>query len=111
MLTSSIVVLSIIVLAIILISYYGYKVLGISATSIFTGSGKPIFMAKIVLSHTYIIIQIIFGILIAGIICIMIMEDKIKSEAGLPIVSGIVGYLLGKSFKTKFKNAPKDEKS
>jgi uncharacterized membrane protein YeaQ/YmgE (transglycosylase-associated protein family) len=85
--------------------------MGLSAKSIFSGSGKPVSMAKIVLSSIHITAQILFGVLVIGIICVMIMEDKIKSEAGLPIISGIVGYLLGKSFKDVYEGAPKNNKN
>lgn len=82
----------------------------LSAKHIFEGSGKPISMAKIVLSSIQMTAQILFGILVIGIICIMILDGKITSDAGLPIVSGIVGYLLGKSFKDVYEGTSRSRK-
>ena len=83
--------------------------MNISSKSIFPGSGSPVSMAKIVLSSIHLTAQILFGILVIGILCVMIMEGKIESNAGLPIVSGVVGYLLGKSFKDVYESAPKNK--
>jgi len=78
-------------------------VMSISSKKIFLGSGKPISMAKMVLSSIQITSQILFGILIIGILSVMLIEGKITSDAGLPVISGIVGYLLGKSFKDVYE--------
>ena len=83
----------------------------LTGDKIFTGSGAPISMAKMVLSSIQITSQILFGILAISILCVMILEDKIKSEAGLPVISGIVGYLLGKSFKDAYDSSPKNKNS
>jgi hypothetical protein len=103
---TSILVLGATILVILIILIYALIINSRSNDSIFKGSGKPVSMAKIVLSSIHITAQIFFGILVIGILSVMIFEDKITSDAGLPVVSGIVGYLLGKSFKDVYEGAP-----
>lgn len=97
-------------LLIVIIIIYSIFIMRLSARNIFQGSGKPISMAKIVLSSIHITAQILFGILVIGIISIMIVENKVESQAGLPIISGIIGYLLGKSFKDVYDSGSNNTK-
>ena len=105
--TLSYFVLGATVAVILLVLLYNLYIMGLTAKNIFAGSGKPISMAKVVLGSTQMTAQILFGILVIGIVCVMLIENKIKSDAGLPIVSGIVGYLLGKSFKDVYEGPSK----
>jgi hypothetical protein len=107
---SSLLILAATVFVILLVIIYGWYIMWLSATNIFRGSGKPISMAKVVLSSVHITAQILFGVLVIGIVSVMMLEGKITPDAGLPVISGIVGYLLGKSFKDVYENSPAKSK-
>ncbi|MEI7503362.1 MAG: hypothetical protein WCI31_06165 [Prolixibacteraceae bacterium] len=104
--TSSIYVLAATVIIIVLVLIYQYYVLSLSAENIFRGSGTPISMAKIVLSAVQISVQLLFGMVVVALICVLILEDKLKSETGMPIISATIGFMLGKSFKDAY-DSPK----
>ncbi|MFI5159098.1 MAG: hypothetical protein ACHQF4_09550 [Sphingobacteriales bacterium] len=106
--TSSISVLSLAILFVLIVIVYLWAVMRLTAEKVFTGSGAPISMAKMVLSSIQITSQILFGVLAIVVITILIIEDKIRSDAGLPVISGIVGYILGKSFKDVYDSSPKN---
>ncbi len=72
--------------------YYGAK-------NIFRGSGSPISMAQTLLSSIHITIQHLLGVLIIVLISLLMTEKIITSEAGLPLLSAVSGYLLAKTFK------------
>lgn len=108
--TSSICILITTIAFILIVIFYVWRVMKLTGEKIFTGSGAPISMAKMVLSSIQITSQILFGILAIGILCVMILEDKIRSDAGLPVISAIIGYLLGKSFKDAYDNTQKNNK-
>lgn len=71
----------------------------IASKSIFPGSGAPISMSQVLLSSIHVTSQILFGLLAIIIISILLFEKIISSDAGLPIMSAIVAYLLGKGAK------------
>ena len=67
--------------------------------SIFPGSGSPISMAQTLLSLIHVISQYFLGVLIIILICILMVNKVVTSEAGLPLLSAVAGYLLAKTFK------------
>jgi len=71
----------------------------VAKNSIFAGSGSPISMSQALLSSFHVLGQIFFGILAIIVVAVLIESKQITSDAGLPIFSAIVGYLLGKGFK------------
>lgn len=71
----------------------------VGKNSIFHGSGSPISMAQILFSSIHVITQHLLGVLIIILICILMIKNIITSEAGLPLLSVIAGYLLAKTFK------------
>lgn len=73
--------------------------LRIGMKSIFHGSGAPISMAQTLLSSIHVTTQHLLGVLIIILICLLMVNKIITSEAGLPLLSAVAGYLLGKTFK------------
>ena len=63
-----------------------------------TGSGKPEKMASMVLESIYLMAKNLVGIFIITSILVTMSEKLISNEQGLPIVTLVVGYLLGKDF-------------
>ena len=86
--------------AIVLVMILIYVVaLWVGMKSIFPDSGSPISMAQTLLSSIHVTIQHLLGVLIIILICILMVEKIITSEAGLPLLSAVSGYLLAKTFK------------
>jgi hypothetical protein len=85
--------------ALIIIAFITFYGLWVGKGNIFPGSGKPITMAKVILSSILVNSQIIFGLFICTSLLILIQEEKIEANSGLPLLSAISGYLLGKTFK------------
>ena len=73
--------------------------LRVARESIFRGSGRPIGMARTLLSSVHVTSQMLFGVLSITLISLLMVNTVVTAEAGLPLVSAIIGYLLGKSFK------------
>lgn len=95
----------------ILIIGFGAYTLRIGSNEVFRGSGSPIAMAQMLLSSIHVTSQILLGVLIVTIISLLVSNKIISSESGLPVLSVISGYLLGKNFKdisfnTSSKNKP-----
>jgi hypothetical protein len=86
------VIVFIMILIYVVSLYYGAK-------NIFRGSGSPISMAQTLLSSIHITIQHLLGVLIIVLISLLMTEEIITSEAGLPLLSAVSGYLLAKTFK------------
>jgi len=82
----------------LLIISFGFYSLYISKENIFKGSGKPEKMALMVLESIYLMAKNLAGIFIITSILIIMSEKLISNEQGLPIVTLVVGYLLGKDF-------------
>ena len=97
----------VITLGIILFGMYS---LHIGGEKIFIGSGSPISMAQMLLSSIHITSQILLGVLIITTISLLIANQIISEEAGLPVLSVISGYLLGKNFKDVSFSASKKSK-
>jgi hypothetical protein len=73
--------------------------LQVAQKDIFRGSGAPISMAQTLLSLMHFAAQHFLAVLIIVILGILISTKIIESQAGLPILSAVAGYCLGKSFK------------
>jgi len=71
----------------------------IAMKSIFSNSGSPISMAQTLLSSIHVTTQHLLGVLIIILICILMVNKTVTSEAGLPLLSAVAGYLLAKTFK------------
>ena len=71
----------------------------VARKSIFPGSGSPISMAQALLSSIHVIYQHLLGVLTIILICILMVNKVVTSEAGLPLLSAVAGYLLAKTFK------------
>jgi hypothetical protein len=78
---------------------FGVYSLVVGSRKIFPGSGSPIAMAQMLLSSIHVTAQILLGLLIISVISILIANKVIEPNSGLPVLSVISGYLLGKSFK------------
>lgn len=85
-------------IVLVMIAIYVFAII-VGMKSIFPGSGSPISMAQTLLSSIHVTIQHLLGALIIILICLLMIEDIITSEAGLPLLSAVSGYLLAKSFK------------
>lgn len=64
---------------------------------IFGGSGVPGLMAKAINNLSLLNSQFLFGSLIASLILIGITEKVIESNVGIPIITSIIGFLIGKN--------------
>ena len=73
--------------------------LHVARSDIFRGSGVPVSMAQVLLSSMYLVAQQLVAVLLIVTIEILIVSGDIENNAGLPIISAVVGYALGKSFK------------
>lgn len=85
------------------ITAYG---LYIGKEKIFGGSGVPAAVAKVLLSAMFYSSKYLSGILIITLISILIVNDSINSEAGLPLLSAVAGYLLANDIREVFRNIP-----
>ena len=90
----------------LLIISFGFYSLFISKDRIFPGSGKPEKMASMVLESIYLMAKNLVGVFIITTILMLMSEKLISNEQGLPIVTLVVGYLLGKDFVNT--NKPSD---
>jgi len=77
------------------------SVLLAATKSIFHGSGHPVDMANIAFKSVMKISQIIVGMVVISVITLLMVSSKISNEVGLPIITTIVGYLLGKETTSK----------
>lgn len=74
--------------AFIFITWYGIK-------NLFPGSGDPASVAKSFSEITKNYSQLIVGMFVVLVITALLLEKIISPESGLPIISLIVGYILG----------------
>jgi len=56
-------------------------------------------MAHTLLSSLHVTAQHLIGILIIVIIGVLMTHGTLQSQAGMPLLSAVAGYLLGKGFK------------
>lgn len=101
---STIVVLIISGICNLFIILFGFYSLCVSKKTIFSGSGKPDKMASMVLQSIYLMAKNLVGVFIITAILILMSEKLILNDQGLPIVTLVVGYLLGKEFITTTKS-------
>ncbi len=87
------------IITIISVEVFYFLVLRSMAEKIAIGSGSPISISRIFLSSLYSSSQIIFGIIFTVILAMLMSENFIPSEAGLPVLSAVVVYILGKERK------------
>jgi hypothetical protein len=100
------------VLASFFIIGFGIFSLYIGEKSIFPGSGIPASMAQMLLSSVHITSQHLLGALIIVILSLLMAHQVLTTEAGLPLLSAVIGYLLGKNFKdVSFTSENKSQKS
>lgn len=78
---------------------FGIFSLYIGEKSIFKGSGLPASMAQMLLSSVHITSQHLLGVLVIVILSLLMVHRVLNTEAGLPLLSAVIGYLLGKTFK------------
>lgn len=90
------VVTTIFLMALIPLFSYAFRTAG---TSIFPGSGDPPAMGKILIKAIRTSSEIVFGFFGVIIIALLLANNFITSESGLPIIASIVAYILGKGFK------------
>jgi len=88
----------------LLIISFGFYSLFVAKDKIFSGSGKPDKMASMVLESIYLMAKNLVGVFVITTILILMCEKLISNEQGLPIVTLVVGYLLGKEFVTTNKS-------
>jgi hypothetical protein len=82
---------------VLLIIIYNFYVMNIAGKKIFPGAGTPISMAQTVLNSIQATSQFLFGLFIVSILFVLIIEKTIASEVGIPIVTSVVGFLLGRT--------------
>ncbi|MEK7720719.1 MAG: hypothetical protein AAB347_14165 [Bacteroidota bacterium] len=92
-----ILIVSAVIVALMILIYI--VALNVGKKTIFLGSGAPISMAQALLSSIHVTIQHLLGVLIIMLICILMVDKTITSDAGLPLLSAVSGYLLAKTFK------------
>lgn len=80
-------------------------VLRIAAKNVFHGSGKPELMADSINSMTRLMSQSLIAVLIIGTLLVLMGEKIVEGKEGLPIISGIAGYILGQSGKNNSSQA------
>lgn len=90
---------------------FGIFSLQIGERSVFHGSGVPASMAQMLLSSVHITSQHLLGVLIIVVLTLLMVHRVLNTEAGLPLLSAVVGYLLGKNFKdVSFTSESKNQK-
>jgi len=82
-----------------LVVYFGTFSLRVCEKSIFHGSGVPAKMAQMVLSSVHITSQVLFSIFVIVILILLMLQEVITTDAGLPLLSAVAGYILGKNFR------------
>jgi hypothetical protein len=75
--------------------------MNIAKNKIFPGSGTPISMAQVVLNSIQATSQFLFGLFVVGLLTILIIEKTVTPEVGIPIITSVIGFLLGKSTQKK----------
>jgi len=77
--------------------FFGAFSLRVAEKSVFHASGVPAKMAQMILSSVHITSQVIFGIFVIVILILLMLKETITTDAGLPLVSAVAGYILGKN--------------
>lgn len=95
--SSAILIASAVIVGLIIL--YNFWVMWIASKNIFPGSGTPISMAQTVLNSIQATSQFLFGLFVVSVLLVLIIENIIKSEVGVPIITSVVGFLLGRTQK------------
>lgn len=82
---------------ILLIIIYNFYVMYIASKKVFPGSGAPISMAQTILNSIQATSQFLFGMFIVSILFVLVIEKTITAEVGIPIVTSVIGFLLGRT--------------
>ena len=78
---------------------FGTFSLHVCNQNIFPHSGVPAKMAQMVLSSVHITSQVLFSIFVIVILILLMIKEVITTDAGLPLLSAVAGYILGKNFR------------
>ena len=89
--------LTLIILTSIVVTYI--LALHKAANKIWSGSGDPLSMSQMLLASLHSIGQIFFGIFFLSIIFLLIKSNLLSTDSGLPVMSALVAYILGKGFR------------
>jgi len=89
---------------IILLLAYNFYVMSIGNKNIFPGSGAPVSMAQTILNSIQATSQFLFGIFVVNLLLVMIIEKVVTSEVGIPIITSVIGFLLGRTQKKDSTN-------
>lgn len=73
----------------------------LASRNIFSGSGSPVDMANVLLQSIMAAGQIIVGLAILAIITVLMVAKEISAEVGLPIITAITAYLVGRNFNNR----------
>ena len=73
----------------------------LASKNIFSGSGSPVDMANVLFQSIMAAGQIIVGLAFLAIITVLIVAKDISTEVGLPIITAITAYLVGKNFNNR----------
>lgn len=78
------------------ISHFGIK-------NLFPGSGDPASVAQSFAEMMRTYGQITVGLFVILSLVALLIESKVSSEAAMPVISLVAGYILGSSIEAKFK--------
>lgn len=78
---------------------FNLYVMDIGSKKVFGGSGSPISMAQAILNSIQATSQFLFGIFIVALLSILIVEKVIEPNVGIPVITSVVGFLLGRTQK------------
>ncbi len=82
-----------------LVVIFGIISLRVGERSVFHGSGVPAKMAQMILSSVHITSQVLFSVFLIDMLILLMIQKVITTDAGLPLLSAVTGYILGKNFK------------
>ena len=71
----------------------------LTAKYVWKDGDVPLSKTKLLLTYLQSIAQILFGFFVVFVISLLISNKAINSEAGLPVMSAFVAYVLGKGLK------------
>lgn len=107
--TISYFIIGLTLLIILIIVLYNSYVMKLSSKNIFPGSGKPVSMIQSILSAIQSNSQYLFGFFIVSMFLILIVENILDKGIAIPIITAVVGYLLGKTPKNTNIISDKDD--
>lgn len=97
--TISYFIIGLTILIVLIIVLYNSYVITLSSKNIFPGSGKPVSMIQSILSAIQANSQYLFGFFIVSMFLVLVVENILDKEIAIPIITAVVGYLLGKTGK------------